>query len=275
MSTALFDIGGTKTRVTISRNGRSFRRPIIYGTPRHYAEGIRQLVDAIRQAADGWKVSRLVGCIAAPLNADHTHTVHGSFLEGWYERPLAADLRRRFHVAVFLENDAAVAGLGEATYGAGRGHGIVGYLTVSTGVGGVRIVDGRIDHATFGFEPGHMVSDVDHRSAVTLEHMISGLSLGRRHKQPAEDINDRRVWRDVERSLAYGLTNLAVLWSPTVIVLGGGVGQSQHLRLNNVRAIFRRTLKVFHSPPRIVRGTLGDSSGLWGALARSRQPLDR
>ena len=60
-----------------------------------------------------------------------------------------------------IANDTAVVGLGEAHRGAGIGYNIVTYITVSTGVGGTRIVDGRIDRRIYGFEPGHQTIDID------------------------------------------------------------------------------------------------------------------
>lgn len=267
MSIALFDIGGTKTRVAISRNGRTFGRPIMYATPRHYAEGVRQLVDAIRVAADGWKVSRVIGCIAAPLDQLHTHTVHESNLPDWYQFPLKADVQRRFRAPVRLENDAALAGLGEAVYGAGRGHEIVGYMTIGTGVGGARIVHGQLDQSAFGFEPGNIiVRNVGGRD-VALERYISGAGLERRFRRSPKSINDRSTWREVEHMLALGMVNVSVLWSPHAIVIGGSIGRSTKLHLKNVRAILRHNLTVFHTPPKLVRGTLGEAAALWGGLA--------
>ena len=61
----------------------------------------------------------------------------------------------------YLANDSDLDGLGEATVGAGKGFNIVAYITVSTGIGGVRIVGGKIDVSTYGFEPGHQIIDAD------------------------------------------------------------------------------------------------------------------
>lgn len=267
MSTALFDIGGSKTRVTVSRNGRTFRRPIIYATPRHYAEGIRQLVDAIRVAADGWKVSRVIGCIAAPLDPTHSFTVHESNLPDWYRFPLKRDLQRRFRAAVQIENDAALAGLGEAVYGAGRGQGIVGYITIGTGVGGSRIVGGQFDQSALGFEPGNIIVRNVNGRDIALESYISGAGLERRFRRSPKSVHERSTWREVEHMLALGLVNVSVLWSPHVLVLGGSIGRSTKLHLKNVRAVLHRNLTVFHTPPKITRGTLGDAAALWGGLA--------
>jgi glucokinase len=267
MTTALFDIGGTVTRVAVSRDGRTFHRPLVYETPKNYAIGLRTLTTAIREQTDGWRVRRIIGGIAAPLNVDHTMTIVPSNLSGWCKKPFVADLRRIFRATVRLENDAALGGLGEATVGAGKGKSIVAYLAIGTGVGGARIVDQRIDASAFGFEPGNMVVSQQHGFDVTIESLLSGASLEKKFRQPLAQIRDRRVWRELEHRLAVGVSNIVVTWSPHVVVLGGSVGRSPQLQLKNVRAIVRRTVTKVPNLPHIVRGTLGDTAGLWGALA--------
>ena len=43
----------------------------------------------------------------------------------------------------FVDNDANVAGLAEALVGAGKDKSVVYYVTISTGIGGALIVDGK------------------------------------------------------------------------------------------------------------------------------------
>jgi glucokinase len=89
--------------------------------------------------------------------------VKSPHLPKWVDKPLGSRLEKALGVKVLLENDAALAALGEAVFGAGRRAEIVGYLTISTGIGGARVVDGRIDKKSVGFEPGHMIIDVGNK----------------------------------------------------------------------------------------------------------------
>jgi len=97
-------------------------------------------------------------------------------------------LEEILEVPVFLRNDTAIVGLGEAHAGAGKGHEIVVYITVSTGVGGVRIIKGEIAKNQFGFEIGHQIIDLDGsvcpscEKPVDLENMISGRATEQRLK---------------------------------------------------------------------------------------------
>jgi len=74
--------------------------------------------------------------------------------------PLAEALSRRFPVKIALENDAIAAALAEHTLGAGRGFSDMLYSTVSTGIGGGFILNGRVYHGSYGHagEIGHILA---------------------------------------------------------------------------------------------------------------------
>ena len=84
------------------------------------------------------------------------------------------------------DNDAVVAVLAEAHFGAGRGAGKVLYLTVSTGVGGARF-DG--EHAT-NIEPGLTIFPDPIRPHLNLERLAGGSELAQRAQ------HDLRAWLD-------------------------------------------------------------------------------
>lgn len=86
---------------------------------------------------------------------------------------------------MFLANDADLVGLGEAVYGAGKGYKVVAYFTVSTGVGGARIVNKRIDKGVFSFEPGWQyvygqgLNSCNRQMYDFLEFFVSGTALAK------------------------------------------------------------------------------------------------
>ncbi|HXG41060.1 MAG TPA: ROK family protein, partial [Candidatus Limnocylindrales bacterium] len=75
--------------------------------------------------------------------------------------PLAAELEAALGLPAYLERDTNVAALAEQAYGAGRGIDDFIYLTVSTGVGGAVVTDGRLLLGPDGVagELGHLVVD--------------------------------------------------------------------------------------------------------------------
>ncbi len=225
----VFDIGGTKTRVSATNDLKTLGEVKKFSTPCAYSEGLECIMKAIRQVSSGEKITAMAGGIRGPLNHEKTGITSEIKLVDWVGRNIAGDLGKEFNAPVHLENDSAIVGLGEATFGAGKGYDIVAYHTVSTGVGGARYVHGKIDEASIGFEPGHQVLDVD-RSVLgphipnTLENLVSGTALEKRRGiKPYEIPQDDEVWDELAGYLAKGLKNTIVYWSPDIIVLGGSM----------------------------------------------------
>lgn len=267
----LFDIGGTKTRIAFSADGKGFGRPKVIQTPGDFKEGLRLLGKEAAELSKGRKIRAAAGGIAGPLDRKKTRLVNSPHLSGWIGKPLKKEIGRILDTPVYLENDAAMAGLGEATSGPGKKKRIVVYMTISTGVGGVRIVDGEIDKGAIGFEPGHQIIDADGTLCPEcksvpgyLERYVSGSAIEMRYKKRPYEITDPRVWKEAARFLAYGLNNTIVHWSPDIVILGGSVVEK--IPLDEVRRHLKKSLKIFPEPPMIRKSTLGDFGGLYGAL---------
>lgn len=261
----LFDIGGTHLRVAYSATGDKLDVIKTVDTPRLYADGLKQFFDIVRNISHG-NVGRdtiFAGGIAGPLDKHKTKLVGGANLLDWVGRPFTTDISREFGAAVHLQNDAAIVGLGEAVHGAGRHFPIVMYITVSTGVGGARIVHGRIDESAEGFEPGNQIVDAGR----TLQDYISGKALERRTGRQPKQVHDPAVWDDLARVLAIGLNNDIVHWSPDVVVLGGSmITGTPAIPLDATARYLSEFLKVYPVLPAIKKAELGDHGGLYGAL---------
>lgn len=275
MSYVLLDIGGTNTRVAVSENLKEFSEPKKFKTPTNFKEGIDTIVETVKSMTDG-EIRGLACGVRGVIDGDKSGIVHdpGKVLTDWEEKSIVDALSKKLKTTVYLENDAALVGLGEAHFGAGEGYEIVAYHTVSTGVGGARIDRGEIDTTVYGFEPGHQILDIDQTILgegidATLENLVSGAALEARVGQKPYDIDQGdAVWNQLAEYLAYGLHNTIVYWSPEVIVLGGSmiVGDPRIL-LNDIikhtHAVVGDTVPV----PEIVDAELGDFGGLYGAMA--------
>ncbi len=267
----LFDIGGTKTRIALSTGGKTFGEPKVIPTPKDFEKGILLFRDAALELSGGKKIEAVAGGIAGPIDREKTMLVNSPHISGWIRKPLKKELEKALGAQVYIENDAAMVGLGEAAFGKGKGKRVVVYMTVSTGVGGSRIVNGRIDESAMGFEPGHQIIDPtgslcpDCKSVPGyLERYISGSAIERRYKKKAYEIFDPKVWEEEARLLAYGLNNTIVHWSPDIVILGGSV--TRRIPLNRVRFHLRRIMKIFPKVPPVERAVLGDFGGLYGAM---------
>jgi polyphosphate glucokinase len=105
-------------------------------------------------------------------------------------------------------NDADAAGLAEMRYGAGRDrHGVVLVLTFGTGIGSGLFIDGVLVPNT---ELGHLEvdgDDAEHRAAASA-HDREGLS-----------------WKEWAKRVEHYLTTVVRLFSPDLIIVGGGVSR--------------------------------------------------
>lgn len=272
----LFDIGGTKTRVAVSADLKTLEATLKFDTPRSFEEGIGQIAREARTLLKGRTPKGAFGGIRGLLSKTHDAVVYDTVLTDWVEKPLRATLEKVLGTTVALQNDAALAGLGEAHFGAGRGHDIVAYHTVSTGVGGARIVKGAIDAASAGFEPGKQIVDLDYTKiggeSDTLEELISGESLEkRRGVKPYEIPQSDPVWEELARFLASGLKNTVVYWSPDVIVLGGSmIVGSPRILLGSIRLHLGALLQGLMPCPPLFDAAFRDEGGLYGALVLAR-----
>lgn len=268
----LFDVGGTKMRVVVSRDGTTFGEPKIIPTPASFADGMAALKTLADELSGGERITAVSGALAGSFDRTRTTLLNGENIKDWVAKPVRAELERMFGVPVHLENDAAAACLGEAVYGAGKGKEIVAYLTISTGVGGARVTNGRIDASAMGFEPGDQIIDagrgfIDWPVYRLMD--ISGKGIERIFQKHPTEISDASVWEQVAQVLAIGINNTIVYWSPDIIVIGGSVMES--IPLDYVEERVREIRKGFPMSPPLMRSALGDSAGLWGALVRARQ----
>lgn len=244
----LFDLGGTKLRWAISTDGETFGEPAIVDSPADAAQtaalfgGLRDRGE-IKAVAGGLTLKKIV---------------------------LAEEIKKVFACPVYLENDTALVGLGEATAGAGQGSKIVAYLTISTGVGGVRIIDGRLDRHAASFEPGHQIIDF-HEPAKPFEDYVSGRAVEQLTGRHPRETTDEAFWGEIAKIAAVGIHNTILHWAPEVVVMGGSMMKIPGIPLAALERHLRDSLAFWPHFPELRLATLGDFGGLHGALAYLKQ----
>lgn len=187
------DLGGTQIRTAVLRGATLLSRiSILTGANTQPDSVLPRMYEAIQEALDKADVSlgQIVGIgVAAPGPLDSNRGIVFSppNLPGWDGIPLRDLLAERFQTSIYVDNDANVAGLGEYMFGAGQGSRNIVYMTVSTGIGGGVIADGKLLRGANGTagELGHMTIDW-HGERCTcgnigcLEYIASGTSIARR-----------------------------------------------------------------------------------------------
>lgn len=265
----LIDIGGTKIRMAVSYDGENLEEFETFVTPFDFPSA-QKLIGQYVAKFDSSQNKRVVCCgLPGVLNKDKTVLITAPNLPNWTQKQIKKGLSEQLNAVVYLENDTALAGLGEAVSGVGKGYSIVAYLAFGTGVGGVRIVDGEADKSALGFEPGHQIIDADGSIVGRLtdwEGLVGGAGIEARFGQRPENIKDKKIWQSVEKYIAVGLTNTILHWSPEVVILGGSVIKSNFLSLDRISSSVSGLLKVFPLIPEILIGSLGDEAALLGGL---------
>ncbi len=260
-------------RIAVCKDGKTFGEPKIADTPLNFSDGISLFKKLAFELAAAGDIKAVAGGIKGALDRGKEKLVSAPVIIDWIGKPLKEELSKVYNVPIFIENDSALVGLGEAVYGAGKGYSIVAYITVSTGVGGVRIVNGKIDRSAMGFEPGHQLIDYNGplcsycKVPGHLEAYVSGSAFEERYGKIPYEITDEKIWDEAARFLAYGLNNTIVHWSPDVVVVGGSMMKEIGIPIERVRFHLKNILPFFPELPAIEKAALGDSGGLYGALA--------
>lgn len=216
----------------------------------------------------------------------------------WDNVPIVALLEEALQVPVYLDNDANLAGLGEARFGAARGYDNVFYITVSTGIGGGIIAGGQIYHGSHDAagEVGHMTILPDGPTCGCgnrgcWEALASGTAIARRARDglaagessslrnlpeiTARDVAEaaaagdgyaRRLIEETAFYLGIGVGNIINLFDPDIVVIGGGVSRIGEPLFAPLRAeAERRTVPGIRGRIRIEPAGLGQDSGVLGA----------
>jgi glucokinase len=299
------DLGGTQLRVALVDACGSIVRRAAAATdlagPAAVIGQIRRLYGEVRAGEDSSGVTAVGVSAPGPLDSETGTIIAIPTLPGWDDFPLTAALAEEFGLPVVVENDGIAAANGEWRFGAARGLSHFVYVTVSTGIGGGIAVDGRLLHGRRGLagHVGHMI--VRPGGPVCscgahgcFEALASGSALTRAAREaaaaqpegllaklPADAITGRDVVNAARQGdalalsllereaewLGLGFASLAHLYSPEMIVMGGGVSQAFDLLQDGIAASFRASAMPPFRSVRIVPARLGDNAGLAGAAA--------
>jgi glucokinase len=311
------EIGGTKLQLGIGQGDgvihALWRDTVV---PAEGAEGIRRQIEkAVPELLTQANLNRdqLQGVgigFGGPVD-DATRTVIKSHqIQGWDGFPLADWIAELVGLPAVLGNDADVAGLAEALFGAGKGMSPIFYITIGSGIGGGLIIEGEIYRGCGrgAAEIGHTKHPLrvntllhDHEP---LEHAASGWGIARLAEQlvvtepcrssvladvsrrtgriSAEDVAKAATAGDVFAKsildcaldlLANGICNVIALLCPRRIIIGGGVSlMGDDLYFKPLRQkTAARVFKPFADCYDIVPAALDEEVVVHGALALARK----
>jgi glucokinase len=299
------DFGGTQLRTAVAHGDGTLSGRRASRTPRTADDIVQAAVGQLGQTlahADVGRGRPRVLAISAPGPLD---PYAGMLLtppnldRSLWDFPLAKQVGDEIGLPAVMERDTQIAVLAETEFGAAIGERDCVYVTVSTGIGGGVIADGRLLRGADGLagELGHLT--IDYNGPLCgcgmpghVEALASGTGIARAARAAglgeadAGEIDARRVaeledqgngdahqiMEDARRAFAAAVVTMVNVFNPSVIVVGGGIAIAQGDRLlAPARAALRESGYSRQAERvRIVPAGLGDDVGLIGGLSLVR-----
>jgi polyphosphate glucokinase len=225
------DVGGSGTKgalVDIS-SGQLVSKRLRLETPQPAAP--QAVIEAIAKLVNHFEYDGPVGIGFPAIILDGRVMSAANIDDEWIGYAGVQEMQQQLGQTVTLLNDADAAGLAEMRFGAGRGRqGVVLVLTLGTGIGSALFVNGRLVPNT---ELGHLYlsgrrQDAEYHAAVSARH------------------RENLSWRQWSNRLDKYLQHVEFIFSPHVIILGGGASKKHekfiprlHVRAEVVPAMLR------------------------------------
>jgi fructokinase len=287
------DLGGTKIEGVImdsTRPGEAlYRLRRETGATLGYEHILSQIEGVLSdlEAASGFSRPSKIGIGTPGAIEPSTGLLKNSNTTCLNGRPIAQDLERLTGTQIFMANDANCFALAEAVIGAGAGASVVFGVILGTGAGGGVVVNGRVLPGLHGIagEWGHNpLRGESHpcycgRSGC-IEGVLAGPSLERFYREQGGEAvrlpeislraqaGEPLALQTLERlreKFAESIAAVINILDPDAIIIGGGVGNMALLYEDETRQavlkhVFNKELRT-----RILKPTLGDSAGVFGA----------
>lgn len=300
------DLGGTKVAVGVvtSRGEVLSRAQAFTADLRADGDPLANIIHLARQVltpAGGTGLRGVGVALPGPTDRDSLRLLAAPTIPEIEGVALGPAFEAAFGCPAAGDNDANGAALAESRFGAGAGSRQVVYFTISTGIGGGIVADGRVVRGSRGTsaEFGHQVilpiggPACDCGGNGCLEALASGRGIARRASlalsrrpsngtvaQPeppgaawvagqarAGEAWAADVWRETALYLGIGISNVINVLDPDVVVLGGGVAAGAgDLLLEPVKDMVRsRCMPSLCREVPIRLAALGSEVGIVGA----------
>ena len=233
------------------------------------------------------------------IDSERGEVIYSNNLK-WRHFRITDAVEKNTGLSAVIANDANVAALGEAVFGAGAGCKNTVMLTLGTGVGGGLVLDGRIyaGNASAGAELGHMSIIKDGELCTCgrrgcLEAYASATALIRDTKRMIKDHPDSKMSAETEINgrtafayrytdgyaakliddyigyLAAGITDIANVFRPEKVIIGGGMSAEGQSLIEPLQKLLDRDIFAGDEGPyvKIEQAALGNRAGILGAAA--------
>lgn len=282
------DVGGTKIQTgAIRTDGQMIGEPVTVDTIG--SDESEKILSRITGSVEklikdsGLNLSDILGIgmgVTGPLDPASGTILECPQLPTMHFYPLKEQVIKRFHLPVYMDNDANALLLGESIWGAGKGHRTTLGFTLGTGLGCAIVVDSKLFSGANGMAGEIWPSPYQNE---TIEDIVSGRGVSSiYHKlsnqtRSAKEIsvlahqgdpNAIETWNVFGSTLAKALSWGINLIDPGIVILGGSIANSLDLFHDPMESTLRKFIcPVPAAKTKIVKAALGDNAGFIGAAA--------
>ena len=298
------DLGGTKIYTALTDLDGNIIKEKVVKTEAEKGDMsvLAKMIETVEYVIDGVNIDdiKAIGIGSpGPLDVKQGKIVYTPNLP-FKDFNIVEPIQERFKLPTYLDNDANAATLGEFIFGAGKGTENMVYVTCSTGIGGGAILNGKIFRGSTSnaLEVGHMTVCKEGLrcgcgNVGCAEAMGSGTAIMRKaneaiktnvetslkqYENPTgkevfeEAAKGDRVANEILNSalsyLGIAVSNVANIFDPDMIVIGGGVASNWDVVSEKVSEEMRnRCLRMIFDNCKLEKAKLGNKAGVLGAAA--------
>ena len=266
------DFGGTNIRVAVVSGRRIKAKATIATEPeKGFDVSYGNIIETIRSM---WKhnIKSINICCPAPMDIERGVILGPRNLPGWKHVPIRENLERIFHVRCRLNNDANCFALGEALYGAGRGHHTVAGIILGTGLGMGIVINKDIfeGNSSAAGEIGRIPFRKGELEDYCSSHFF------KKHPKAVEDEarkgnrNALKEYKEFGKNVGAMLGIVVNTIDPEIIVLGGGISNAYDLFRDEMMKELKKSIyPLSFEKIKIVKSGLKDAA-LLGAASLSQ-----
>lgn len=300
------DLGGTKiSGILVNLQGDIITQTTV---PTHAESGeqaiLQRIIDVIAVVMEDSKVEK-ENIVAIGLGSPGSLDLKEGTIISAANLPfdnfnIVKPLNNKFNIPVYIDNDANVAAVGEYLFGAGKGSEHMIFITVSTGIGGGAVLNGKIyrGNTCNALEVGHTTVQPDGPycncgNYGCAEVLASGTAIGKaaqaavtkgkitslnNYEKPTSyevfkeaEKGDRVAQNILNKALTYlgiCVANTIMSFDPQKVIIGGGVAQGGEIVFKRINEVVKeRCLKVMIENTQVLPASLGTDAGVVGAAA--------
>lgn len=300
------DLGGTKIcGAIVNFEGEIISKQTV---PTKAEDGekavLKRIIDVIQNIIDESKVDKdkilSIGIGSpGPLNSKEGKIITTPNLP-FKDFNIVNPIKDKFNIPVYLDNDANAAAIGEYIFGAGKETENMIFITVSTGIGGGAILNGKIyrGNTCNALEIGHMTIEKDGPRCNCgnygcAEALASGTAIAKFAKEAVgngeetslasyKKITAYEVFKEAEKGdtvsqniinkalnyLGVCVSNVIISFDPEMIIIGGGVSKGGDIVFDKIKMVVKeRCFEAMWKNTKILPAALGTDAGVMGAAA--------